>query len=569
MKKYITLCIALIFGAAFATQLKAQCSGGRYHDAIFTGTPTVTSNIVYGSNLDQNGATVSLKLDVYQPACDTATNRPLIVFAHGGGFVAGDKSDASYVLLAQGLAQMGYVVASINYRLGFPTSGAAAQYGFNSAIMRGLHDGRAAVRFMRDKALNGGNPYKTNPNKIIFSGASAGAIIALHLAYENTSAEMNMNCGGQPGTNSTSIQGNSNSLTCASTVIAIVAVSGGIRDLSWIQTNDIPVYLAHGTNDGTVPYGSGSFGGFFPIEGSKTINTKCNSTGTVHCFTPMYGQDHVPSNPAYNDTVATISRNFMEKILCNITLNCNYTTSPAHIGPAVTIALTSGTNPVCAGTSVTFTATPTNAGATPTYQWKVGTTNVGTNSNTFTSTTLATGSVVTCTITPACGAAATSPGITLTVTPLPTITQSGNVLTSSATTGNQWYLNGTIITGATGHTYTVTQIGSYTVIVGGCTSLPTSVTTTGVIDNSGNDFSFTTYPNPNNGTFNLSFNSPTKENFKLEMTNVLGASVYQEILPEFIGQYSKQIDIGKYGKGNYLIRLSNSKNEVVKKIIVD
>jgi hypothetical protein len=33
--------------------------------------------------------------------------------------------------------------------------------------------------------------------------------------------------------------------------------------------------------------------------------------------------------------------------------------------PSVSIALTSGTNPMCAGSSATFTATPTNGGATP------------------------------------------------------------------------------------------------------------------------------------------------------------------------------------------------------------
>jgi hypothetical protein len=45
--------------------------------------------------------------------------------------------------------------------------------------------------------------------------------------------------------------------------------------------------------------------------------------------------------------------------------------------PSVSIALTDGSNTICAGTSVTFTATPTNGGVTPSYQWKINGINEG------------------------------------------------------------------------------------------------------------------------------------------------------------------------------------------------
>ncbi len=65
----------------------------------------------------------------------------------------------------------------------------------------------------------------------------------------------------------------------------------------------------------------------------------------------------------------------------------------------VSIAITAGTNPSNPGASVTFKATPTNGGTTPSYQWKVNGTNVGTNSNTYTTTTLTQGALVQCIMT--------------------------------------------------------------------------------------------------------------------------------------------------------------------------
>jgi hypothetical protein len=136
------------------------------------------------------------------------------------------------------------------------------------------------------------------------------------------------------------------------------------------------------------------------------------------------------------------------------------------VTPSLAIALSSGSNPSCAGSSVTFSASPTNGGATPVYQWKVNGSNVGTNSTTFTSTTLANGQVVSCALTSnaSCASPATvsSNSITMTVNPMvtPSISTSitsgsnpmcaGSSITFSASPVNggttpayQWQVNGT------------------------------------------------------------------------------------------------------------------------------
>lgn len=71
----------------------------------------------------------------------------------------------------------------------------------------------------------------------------------------------------------------------------------------------------------------------------------------------------------------------------------------ANVTPSVSIAITSGSNPMCLAASVTVTATPTNGGASPSYQWKVNGVNVGTNSPTYTSSSYTNGQVVTCIMT--------------------------------------------------------------------------------------------------------------------------------------------------------------------------
>jgi len=110
-------------------------------------------------------------------------------------------------------------------------------------------------------------------------------------------------------------------------------------------------------------------------------------------------------------------------------------TGTVNAPEAPSVSIVASANNVCAGSPLTFTATPTNGGSLPVYQWLLNGNNTGTNSATFGGSDFANGDIVSCTITSnaACATpvSATSNAITVKVTT--PVTPSVNI---SASTNN-------------------------------------------------------------------------------------------------------------------------------------
>ena len=188
MKKFLTLAMGLL---AFS-QLDAQV---RYINEVFDEV-NVTTDVVYGSNVTVlpllQGALPApqpLVCDIYEPAGDTETDRPLIIYIHTGNFLpqylnssaVGSKNDSCAVELCSRYAKMGYVVASIDYRLGWnPLAETQADRTFQliNAAYRGVQDARTAVRYFRMSEDTMGDPYGIDGSKIGYFGEGTGGYVS-------------------------------------------------------------------------------------------------------------------------------------------------------------------------------------------------------------------------------------------------------------------------------------------------------------------------------------------------------------------------------------------------------
>jgi PKD repeat protein len=255
----------------------------------------------------------------------------------------------------------------------------------------------------------------------------------------------------------------------------------------------------------------------------------------------------------------------------------SYINVTSNAVPSITIS--GGASAVCEGESITFNSTNSSGGSSPSYQWKLNGGNVGSNSSTFSSSSLNDGDQVSCVMTSNSTCVSTSTAnsnvITVSVNPIPdvpVINVSGNTLTSNASNGNQWYLNGNVIFGATSQSYEATQNGNYTVTVNenGCVSeqsSPASISW-GVESNNNPGTHFVLYPNPSQGIVNLVFTSTEIMPYVVMLYDVQGKLLFMEDIEDFSGTYINKFDLTKYGSGEYFISIINAKNEKIEKVIL-
>ncbi len=115
------------------------------------------------------------QLDFYPSKSETPT--PVLIYFHGGGFVAGDKSRARNLPLARECLAHGISVVSANYRF---------VKGLNSEPFPGsLMDGVRVVQFVRSQA----KAWNLDADRVVLSGGSAGAMTSIWIAVHDDFAD--------------------------------------------------------------------------------------------------------------------------------------------------------------------------------------------------------------------------------------------------------------------------------------------------------------------------------------------------------------------------------------------
>lgn len=283
MKKFNNLFFFLLMCAAGS--VNAQ---DRYVDEVFTDV-TVTQDAEYATNLTVitgMPAPETLVMDIYEPAGDLETKRPVVIVWHTGNFLpnptngstVGTPEDYTPVTIATKLAKHGYVAIIPTYRKGWnPVGDLDTRVStLINASYRAIQDSRALVRFLRKTVAEDGNPYGISESRITQWGIGTGGYISMGTATLDAYSDIVLEkfigpdidgdgipdpyvlesfSSGPDGLTETPLN-MVNTPGYSSEFALCVNMGGALGDLSWIDEGDVPMIGFHTPADPFAPYGT-------------------------------------------------------------------------------------------------------------------------------------------------------------------------------------------------------------------------------------------------------------------------------------------------------------------------
>lgn len=257
----------------------------------------ITEDITYAEGLSHDSwnsahtSVVPLLMDSYVPD-NILQNRPLLMLIHGGGFSGGSKQQEALVAMANYYASRGFVVFSIDYRLRgnkgtIPQEWIDATTNVDPTELDQLYamypahrDAKAALRWIIANADN----YHINTDYITVGGGSAGAITSIGLGVSELGDYKDEVTVTGDNTLSTT---NLSQTYEVQTILDFwgsnvsIAILESIYGYQRFDSNDPAIFIAHGTEDTTVPFSS--------AEDLKTI---CETNEIDFVYYPLEGRGH-------------------------------------------------------------------------------------------------------------------------------------------------------------------------------------------------------------------------------------------------------------------------------------
>ena len=259
---------------------------------------------------------LELDMDIYLPKNDTLDKRPLLMLIHGGAFFIGDKATVPYQKWCTHFASLGYVCASINYRMGFRPSSKAIQ----RAAYQATQDAHAAMRYLMAKK----DIYRIDPENLFVGGASAGSITAINLAYMRNENRPEVTYSSFMTEDLGDIENSGNDYSEDFKIKAIANMWGSVFDLEILENSNASIISFHGDEDDVLPYRFGypfsALGEFQKVffdemYGSYYIDQKAKELGIRSELHTFYGEGHtlhLDENRNLNDNFYTIQNEMVD-----------------------------------------------------------------------------------------------------------------------------------------------------------------------------------------------------------------------------------------------------------------
>ncbi len=242
---------------------------------------TPTAKKIFMMNEAYKEKPLDLFLDLYLPQGDTLKHRPLVMLMHGGSFYYGTRKDTAISQWCRHLASLGYVAASIDYRLGFLLT----KSDIERAGYRAVQDAHAAMRYLAAHQQQ----YGIDTSLMFVGGTSAGAITALNLTFMTNETRPSTSYASWSGGDLGNIETCGNSLTTRFSIKGVLDMWGGLADTAMMQGHNVPILAFQGDQDDVVPYQHdyplGKFG-----EIKKTLANKMFGSSCIVDYAKRHGQ---------------------------------------------------------------------------------------------------------------------------------------------------------------------------------------------------------------------------------------------------------------------------------------